>query len=407
MMVERLRRKFIILSVSAVFTVVFAIGFFSNVFTYLQIGRNADELLNVLAENDGLFPISEFHDFPYPLPPKMSPETPFSTRFFTVKMDRSNTLIAVDTGKISSITNGQALAYANRIMQSERKNGYLDSYKYIVEQKGYGSLLVFVNVERDLKMFYSFLLASSTIGAIVILAVFIIVLIFSRKAIAPIAESYEKQKQFITDAGHELKTPLAIINANTEVLEIQHGESQWIESIFNQVHRLSNLIESLVSLTRMDEDTYLLKVKEFSLSALVAETAEQFREMSIAYDKDLVVEVENTCNYSGNAQSISQLVSILIDNALKYGTKGRPIHLRVQKQGKRYILQTINEAGALHKGSYAILFERFYRADSSRNSNCEGYGIGLSVAKAIVLKHKGKISAESPDGKTLVFTVQL
>lgn len=406
-MVEKLRRKFILISVSAVFVVVLVIGLFSNIFNYSQIGRNADELLNILAENDGIFPRPNYVDVQNILPPKMSPEAPFSTRFFTVKMDESENPIGVDTGKIFSISTNQALTYANIVLQSDKRSGFTGDYKYIIVNKAYGSLLIFVDVRRDLQMFYSFLRSSIMTGMIVILAVFIIVLVFSKKAIAPVAESYEKQKRFITDAGHELKTPLTIINANADVLEMNYGDSQWTKSIHNQVHRLSNLVESLVSLTRMDEGTYKVVNKQFSLSGLVLETADEFQEMSKVCDKKLVLEVEENINYYGNAQEIGQLVSILIDNALKYGLKESLIKVALFKQGKRCILQTTNGAENLSIGNHDILFERFYRADSSRNSKSEGYGIGLSIAKSIVLKHKGKISAESSDGKIIIFTVKL
>lgn len=206
-MVEILRRKFIIISVSAVFIVVFVIGFFSNLSNYSQIGRNADELLNILVENNGYFPKPNDQDFKDRLPPKISPEAPFSTRFFTVKIDKIGNIIEVDTGKISSTSTNQALDYANKVLQSKKKSGITDDYKYSVVNKDYGSLLVFVNIGRDLEIFYSFLRNSMMTGIIAIISVFIIVLVFSKKAIAPIAESYEKQKKFITDAGHELKTP--------------------------------------------------------------------------------------------------------------------------------------------------------------------------------------------------------
>jgi len=406
-MVEALRKKFILISVSAVFIVVFVIALVSNVFNYSKIGSNADELLNILAENDGMFPRQDFVDLKYILPPKISPEAPFSTRFFTIKMDEKANLIEVDTGKISSISTGQALAYANSVLQNSKMSGFADEYKYLKVTKDYGTLLVFVDVRRDLEMFYSFLQSSIMTGLIVILAVFFIVLIFSKKAIAPVAESYEKQKQFITDAGHELKTPLTIINANADVLEMNYGDSQWTKSIHNQVLRLSNLVESLVSLTRMDEDTYKVVSKQFSFSNLVLEVADEFQEMSKIYDKRLVLEVEENISCYGNEQEIDQLVSILIDNSLKYALKESLIKVRLFKEGKKCILQTTNTADNLSIGNHDILFERFYRADSSRNSKSEGYGIGLSIAKSIVLKHKGKITAESPDGKTIIFTVKI
>ena len=406
-MVEILRRKFIIISVSAVFIVVFVIGLFSNLSNYSQIGRNADELLNILAENDGYFPKPNDEDIKYKLPPKISPEAPFSTRFFTVKMDKLHNVIEVDTGKISSTSTDQALSYANKVLQSKKKSGIKDDYKYSLVSKDYGLLLIFVNVGRELDIFYSFLRSSIIIGITATISVFFIVLVFSKKAIAPIAESYEKQKQFITDAGHELKTPLAIINTNTEVIEMNYEESQWTKSIHNQVQRLSNLVESLVSLTRMDEAKNQLIKKEFSLSDLVLESTEQFQEISKLRNKELVLEIEENIYYYGDEESISKLISILIDNALKYGLKDNLIKVELKKQGKKIFLQTRNRAENLSVGNYEIFFDRFYRADSSRNSQLEGYGIGLSVAKAIVSKHKGKITAESKDGETIIFNVQI
>ena len=407
MMVEKLRKKFILISVSAVFVVVFIIALSSNLANYAQIERNTDELLGVLVENDGYFPKKVNHDFEFKLPPKMSPEAPFSTRFFTVKTDNQGNIFEVDTGKISAASNEQALNYANNVLNSKKTSGFIDDYKYKIANKEYGLFIVFVDVGRDLQIFYSFLRSSLIIGLIGIVAVFIIVLIFSKRAIAPIAESYEKQKQFITDAGHELKTPLTIISTNTDVLEIENGENQWTKSIHNQVLRLSNLVESLVSLTRMDEEKNQLTKKNFSLSDLVLGTAEQFQELSKSYDKDLVLNIEKGISYYGDEQSIILLTSILLDNALKYALKGSSISISLNKLGKHYILQTINQADDLNVGSYDIFFERFYRSNSSRNSKSGGYGIGLSLAKSIVLKHKGKIKAESIDGKTIIFSVQL
>lgn len=407
MMVEKLRKKFILISVSAVFVVVFIIALSSNLANYAQIERNTDELLGVLVENDGYFPKKVNHDFEFKLPPKMSPEAPFSTRFFTVKTDNQGNIFEVDTGKISAASNEQALNYANNVLNSKKTSGFIDDYKYKIANKEYGLLIVFVDVGRDLQIFYSFLRSSLIIGSIAIIAVFIIVLIFSKRAIAPIAESYEKQKQFITDAGHELKTPLTIISTNTDVLEIENGENQWTKSIHNQVLKLSNLVESLVSLTRMDEEKNQLTKKNFSLSDLVLGTAEQFQELSKSYDKDLVLNIEKGISYYGDEQSIILLTSILLDNALKYALKGSSISISLKKLGKHYIIQTINQADDLNVGSYDIFFERFYRSNSSRNSKSGGYGIGLSLAKSIVLKHKGKIKAESLDGKTIIFSVQL
>lgn len=406
-MVEKLRRKFIITSVGAVFIVVFVIAFVSNFSNYLQIGKNADGLLNILAENDGYFPKEKNPKLGYKLPPKISPEAPFSTRFFTVRMDVNRSLIDVDTGRIASTSTEEALQYANKVLRSKKISGFIDGFKYTVVEKDYGILCIFVDCGRDLQMFYSFLKSSIMICIVGILSVFILVLISSKRAIRPITESYEKQKQFITDASHELKTPLAIISTNTEVIELDYGENQWTKSIHNQISRLSSLIESLVTLTRMDEESNELLKENFSLSDAVVEVVEQFQELSKSYNKELLLDVEDNIIFYGDEQAIYQLLSILIDNALKYSSIDSVVNISLKKQGERCILETVNEAENLVIGSYNMLFERFYRLDSSRNSSMGGYGIGLSIAKAIVLKHKGNITANSHDGKSIIFSVQL
>lgn len=406
-MAEKLRRKFILVSVGAVSIVVFTIALFSNLINYTQILNHSDELLVLLAENDGHFPMKEEPSKEYQLPPKISPEAPFSTRFFTVRLDNNRNVVETDTGKIASISTTEAFQYANKALQKGKSSHFIDHYRYLIVDQGDRSLIIFMDVERELEMFYTFLKNSLLICLIGTSAVFILVSLFSKRAIRPIVESYEKQKQFITDASHELKTPLAIINTNTEVLEMEYGESQWTKSTQNQITRLSGLVESLITLTRMDEEKMELLKTEFSLSDLIINIAEQFKEWGNNQNKNLHLEVEDSISYYGNEESFSQLITILIDNAFKYSPKDSEIIISLKKQGKGIIFQTINQADHLSIGNYEQLFERFYRLDQSRNSQIGGQGIGLSIAQAIVKQHKGKIKAESPDGKTMVLTVQL
>lgn len=406
-MAEKLRRKFILVSVGAVSIVVFTIALFSNLINYTQILNHSEELLVLLAENDGHFPMKEEPSKEYQLPPKISPEAPFSTRFFTVRLDNNRNVVETDTGKIASISTTEAFQYANKALQKGKSSHFIDHYRYLIVDQGDRSLIIFMDVERELEMFYTFLKNSLLICLIGTSAVFILVSLFSKRAIRPIVESYEKQKQFITDASHELKTPLAIINTNTEVLEMEYGESQWTKSTQNQITRLSGLVESLITLTRMDEEKMELLKTEFSLSDLIINIAEQFKEWGNNQNKNLHLEVEDSIFYYGNEESFSQLITILIDNAFKYSPKDSEIIISLKKQGKGIIFQTINQADHLSIGNYEQLFERFYRLDQSRNSQIGGQGIGLSIAQAIVKQHKGKIKAESPDGKTMVLTVQL
>ena len=406
-MIEQLRRRFILISVSSVFAVLMIISASINGINYLQIGNHANKMLEILSKNDGHFPKPSKGDRKTDLPPKMSPEDPFSTRYFTVKINPDNTIISIDTGKIAAISTSQAVEYVQEVIEEEKTTGLIDTYKYGITQQDYGTLFIFIDCSRDFDIFYAFLLNSIGILLIGILGVFILILAFSKRAIAPIAQSYDKQKRFITDASHELKTPLAIIAANTEVLEMDFGENQWTKSTLGQVDRLSNLVLNLVSLTRMDEDQSPFEMIDFSLSDAVMESAEPFLALCQSQEKSLSLKVEKNISYCGNEEVIRQLVSILLENATKYASSNSEIHLSLKKEGKKFSLMITNKVDHLKKGDLGMLFERFYREDASRNSQTGGYGIGLSIAQAIVHKHKGKIRAQNPDGNLMIITVTL
>lgn len=433
-MIKTLRRKFIAIAMCSMAAVLFLLIGGINIANYLNINRTADARLDILAENGGHFPhdnaahfsdktfseeISPSSDFPmqpHQTPKafsKMSKETPFETRFFTVLLHGDGSLASVDTGKIAAVSTQDACDYASFLWQKQSSQGYYGHYKYrAVSVPGTRSenniLYIFLDCERELNAFTSFLVSSTAASLLGILSVFALVVFFSGILVKPVAESYEKQKRFITDASHELKTPLAIIDANTEVLEMEQGENEWTTSIHNQVKRLSSLTQKLVFLSRMEEENAsLMTMLDFSLSDAIEEAAEPFRAVADTAHKTLELNIAQGISYCGDEATLRQLVSLLLDNALKYAPENGHICLTLKESGKNKILTVWNTAEGLTAGKMDILFDRFYRTDASRNSSTGGFGIGLSVAKAIVTAHKGKISAKSEDGKSILFTVVL
>lgn len=403
-MIERLRRKFIIISMLSVIAVLGVIISVSNVSNYLKIDRDTDALLEFIILNGGRFPKQGKNMKDHG---GMSPEAPFSTRFFTVNLDPYGTAETIDTGKIAAVTTKEAREYADLAFHKGKESGFLGIYKYKSEKTDRGMMFVFLDCRKEFETFQGFLKNSLLVSLLGIISVFILVVIFSKRAVKPVAESYEKQKRFITDASHEIKTPLTIIDANTEVLELDYGENEWTKSIRSQIKRLAQLTGDLVCLAKMDEESKKLLMTEFSLSDTVQESAEPFTAFARMEGKDLSLSVERNISYVGNEQAVRQLVSILLDNGVKYALPESEIKVTLKKQGKYRCFMVDNQAEALTQGNLDILFERFYRRDESRNSQTGGHGIGLSIAKAIVLKHKGKIKAESPDGKSIVITVLL
>ena len=241
-----------------------------------------------------------------------------------------------------------------------------------------------------------------------LLAVFLLLLILSKRIVRPVAESYEKQRRFITDAGHELKTPLTIIGADTDLLELDLGENEWLDDIKRQTKRLTGLTQDLIYLARMDEEQPQLQPIEFPLSDMAEELGQSFQNLAAAQSKQFLTEIQPMLSLTGDEKAIRQLMSILLDNAVKYTPEGGRISFALKKEGRSIRLSVSNDTAVpMEKGVLDRLFDRFYRTDQSRNSSTGGYGLGLSIARSIVSAHKGKIRAENSGGNNLTITASL
>lgn len=445
MMIRKLQNKFIVISMLSMLLVLTVIIGSINIINYRQLIEDADHILHILSENDGEFPKDrprpdsrepqgdnsspDFKDglvdnaSPDPREPQgnnsstpkkpklhsmdMSPEMPFETRYFSVVLTENGDVSSTNVQKVAAIDNEDANAYALRAWKRQQTSGFLSSYRYLMEHTPEGTRIIFVDCTRNLSTFRAFLFTSILVSILGLLSVFVLVLFFSRLVMKPVAESYEKQRQFITDAGHEIKTPLAIIEANRELLEMEYGENEWNNSIQRQTARLADLTNGLIYLSRMEEAEKHLQHMDFSISALAEETAQSFQTLADLQDRHFSVEIEPLLSYCGDESSIHRLFSILIDNAIKYSPPQGTVKVTLNKRGKNIQFMVYNTVAHLSAESLPFLFDRFYRADSSRNSETGGYGIGLSIARAITDAHKGKISAKSTDGQSLLITVIL
>lgn len=366
----------------------------------------------------------------------ISPESQFDTRYFTVTINSKGEVENIDTSKIASVSSENAAEYAKKLWKSGKKgdgkSGFAENCKYLTVDEDGSTMYIFLSCQRELSTIKTYILASVGISAFGLLVVFVMIYFFSGKILKPVSESYEKQKRFITDASHEIKTPLTIIDANTEVIEMMEGENEWTSSTRKQIARLTSLTEKLVFLSRMDEEATKLEMLEFSLSDAILDTAEPFKAVAQTKGKKLTIDVTDKILYTGDEKTIRQLISILLDNAIKYsgcssvscekatqtqnncvtttGDTAPEIELTMRPSGKNRIItvwNTVDDTANIKKGRQDMLFERFYRTDASRNSKTGGFGIGLSAAYAIVKAHKGKITAESKDGQSIKFTIVL
>ena len=409
-MIKKLQTRFILLSMSAFLLVLVVIITSINIVNWNAVVYEADELLTILSENKGAFPTG-LGGQANRLPPGMSPETPYESRYFSVTLD-SNTgaVVQAETSRIVSVDTTQAIEYAKNVLRDGNIQGFADSFRYIIRMEDDFVRITFLDCSKTLDAFRNFLLASAGISLVGYLVVFALITFFSNRIIRPISESYEKQKRFITDAGHEIKTPLTIINADADVLAMEFGENEWLEDIQKQARRLTSLTNDLVMLSRMEEAENTMQMIEFPFSDVVSEAALSFQALAQTQEKDFQCQIQPMLTLRGNEKAIGQLVSILLDNALKYSPVNGTVSLTAEKQNRTLRLSVYNTtANEITKESLPLLFDRFYRTDPSRSSQTGGYGIGLSVAKAIVAAHNGKIQAATEDGHSLqitaVFTV--
>lgn len=405
-MIKKLRVKFIALSMASLLLVLTLIMLSVNIVNYRGIVQEADSLLEFLAENGGAFPKDKEHKAGFSGLP-MSPELPYESRYFSVMLDDKGETVFVDTGKIAAVDSSAAVDYAQSVLSEGKERGFLNRYRYAVFSEGENSRIIFLDCGRNIDTWRSFMLVSCGISLLGCVAVFVLIVLFSGRIIRPVSESYQKQKQFITDAGHEIKTPLTIIAADADVLEMDLGENEWLQDIQRQTGRLTELTNELIYLSRMEEQQSM-QMLDFPMSDMVEEVCHSFQALALTQNKSFETHIQPLLTQHGDEKALRELVNILLDNALKYSPERGSISLSLEKQGRGLRLELRNDCAAeLSRESLGKLFERFYRADPSRSSQTGGYGIGLSIARAIVSAHKGKITAESTDGRTLSISVSL
>lgn len=419
-MIRDLRKKFILVAMLSTMLVLTAIMGVVNFSNYREMLDRADEMTALLEQNDGKFPEEpSWHEQDDTETPPAKPEndekdksrfsveTPFETRYFTVTVDENGEVTDCDLDRIAAVDEETAEEYTQTAQQKNKTTGFQGIYRYRVTETEDGAKYVFLDCRREISNFRTVLVTTISVSLLGLAAVFVLVVIFSRMVFRPVEESIQKQKCFITDASHELKTPLTIIDANIEVMEMESGESQWTKSTRKQIQRLSGLVQQLVTLSRLDEEKGLEEKCEFNLSEAVSECVQPYESLAQTREKNLTLNIEEDITYTGDERSIRQLAGILMDNAVKYSSENGNITLTLKKKGKKIFLEVYNDADDLPQGKLDVLFERFYRLDSSRNSGTGGSGIGLSMAKAIVQAHKGKITAENKNGRGLTITVIL
>lgn len=377
-----------------------------NAMNYRSIVNDADDILKVLDENGGEFPKDDnTSGGPHtPIDGILgTPEAPYETRFFTL-LHNGKIFTEVRTDNISAVDDEMAIFLGEQVLKVRRESGFSfllnGAYRYYVSNDEGGTRITFLDCTRTLQNYYTFMALSIAISAASLLAICIMMIIFATKIISPIAESYEKQKRFITDAGHDIKTPITIIDADREILEMDIGENEWLDDIKRQTKRLTKLTNDLIYLSRMEEGTDIKELSTFSISNVCHEEADSFSAVAMKRGIEIKDEIEEGIDINGSEEDVRKLLAILFDNAIKYAKEGSPIGIKAARHGRTVTVTISNVAENMTEEQTKRMFDRFYRADSSRASS-GGFGIGLAMAQAIVSSHNGKIYAELSEDNVL------
>ena len=415
-MIRRLRRRFIRIATLSVTAVMLLLTLLLNTANYVSTTRELRDMLQLISSNQGTIPAYRPAGEAPAAPPKthqpprdgsFTAETPYSTRYFVLRYQDDGTLVKADLQSIASVTEEDITPYLAAAVAHGAGYGSYGSYRYYVTRTGEGrNMAVFLDGYQQLRSVGLVLLWSLAADAACILLVVVLVVLLSRRAIDPVVRSAEKQKQFITDASHELKTPITVISTCLRVLEMETGKQKWIDKAQAQTEKLTALVNTLVTLSRMDEGVSPLKMDPFPLSEAVADTAESFRDLAQSNGHTLVLDIAPDLTYKGDEYAIRQLVSILLDNAVKYARAGSPITLTLEKTRRGAVLRCRNGSDPIPEETLAKLFDRFYRADPSRNAATGGFGIGLSIARSIAEAHRGSICARMA-GEEVEFAAEL
>jgi len=389
-MFKSLRKKFITTAIGSVAVVIAILAVALNFINFNKLEERIDSTLLDASKSEALIRIFKEDGDDLIITKNSSSATDYNG-FSIAKVDNFGKIIKAYRDD-SLLPNQDALQdKVTEALKNGKTSGFIGSYRFLKVETNVGNLILFLNCQRELDSNASFVTNSILISIGVIISVFILLVLVSKRVIAPIQETYIKQKQFITGASHELKTPLAIISSNADVLEMENGDSKWLQNIHNQVDRLTSLVNSLVIFSRMEEKDTVERT-HFNLTEVLKSRIEDFDELANFQKKYIVTDIGHNLNYYGEKDSIIQLMDILLENAIKYAPEDSDIRVCFNKHRKYAILKVSNKAD-VKKGDLSKVFNRFYRLDESRNSAIKGYGIGLSMAQLIAEKHKETIRA--------------
>lgn len=292
-------------------------------------------------------------------------------------------------------TEDDAQTLLDYVLEKGKTDGWYGNLQYFRKDYDRGTLVVFSDRSAEQLLLHKVLLVSILVFLLMEGVVFLLTMILTKRAMRPMQETFERQRQFISDAGHELKTPLTIISANVDILHDEIGENKWLSYIQSQAERMRVLVGEMMNLTKLEMGDKEKDFVDFSLSEAVSGAALPFEGQAFEQEKQLELEIQEDISYHGNPDQIKQLVGIFMDNALKYSKEHGEIRVTLQQVQNKKTLKVYNTGKGIPESEKEKIFQRFYRSDASRARATGGYGLGLSIAQSIADAHKIRIQVES------------
>lgn len=406
-MIKSLKRKFIF-SAFIIMTIVMAIILgLVNFFMYSQTIKRTENMLSFLVNNDFSNRSEEHKNInnnsgQFKLFPSFDYKDNLNT--FVVTIDNDGNISEYSDRLHTSFTQEEKYELSNKIINENSEKGIYDEFYYLLNKKENKTILAVTDISQQQAMLKQLLIISFIIYIVSICVVILIALFLSNWVIRPAKTAIQKQKQFIADASHELKTPLTIIKSNADVLESELGENKWVGYIQSESLRMSELVNDMLYLAKYDDNKF--DIYEFDLSSAVTQASLPFE--SIAFEKEVKFDTYITpgINYTGDKKAMKQLITILLDNALKNTEKNGKVEINLTTNKKNILIKVSNTGVPIPKDDLEKIFDRFYRYDNARSRKNGGFGLGLSIANAIVTKSGGTINVRSKNGINL-FLVKL
>lgn len=407
-MIRTLQKRFIFSAMLAITILLFLLLGAINVGNIYVSGQQDKRMAGMLLDGESMIqPPPRDDGFRGFLEAPMDENSRMSAVYFTVRVDKNHNMFEVNTNRIASISDEEAKEICQDAIDSGVEEGKIQNFRYKASRSVRDGSMVylFLDTTMQLRGILLVLFFSVIAGGNCWLAMLLLVILISKRAIRPIAENIARQKQFVTDAGHEIKTPLAIILANTEAMELYEGENKWSRNIREQVLRLDGLMQNLLTLAKDEEGQSSVRHENVSMSSIVTEILGMFTEPMELKGLAMTKQIEDGISMRADREQIRRLVSILLDNAVKYAPSKGSVAISLERRGKNIVLGIQNQCEKLPECEPEKLFDRFYRADAARTQENGGYGIGLSAAKTIVERCGGTIKASYLPPDSILFTV--